>query len=112
MLAKQRAIKSQQRRYPGNFVLTYVEGDGREFDYGIDYTECANCKFLRVENAFELAPYACATDKPISELLGWGLTRLRTIAEGFPTCSFRFKKGGATNVPIPQSLLTPLVTKA
>jgi hypothetical protein len=107
-LAKKRAIKSQQRIYPGNFVLTYVEGDGREFDYGIDYTECANCKFLRAENAFELAPYACATDKPISELLGWGLTRPKTIAEGYPICSFRFKKGGKTNVPIPQSLLAPL----
>jgi len=107
-LAKKRAIKSQQRIYPGNFVLTYVEGDGREFDYGIDYTECANCKFLRAENAFELAPYACATDKPISELLGWGLTRPKTIAEGYPICSFRFKKGGKTNVHIPQSLLAPL----
>ena len=103
-LAKERAIKSQQRLYPGNFVATYVEGDGREFDYGIDYTECANCKFLRAENAFELAPYVCATDKPISELLGWGLSRPKTIAEGFPTCSFRFKRGGATNVPIPSSL--------
>jgi hypothetical protein len=111
-LAKKRSIKSQQHIYPGNFVLTYVEGDGREFDYGIDYTECANCKFLRAENAFELAPYVCATDKPISELLGWGLTRPKTIAEGSPTCSFRFKKGGATNVPIPQSLLTPLGIKA
>ena len=103
-LAKKRAIKSQQRIYPGNFVPTYVEGDGREFDYGIDYTECANCKFLQAENAFELAPYACATDKPISELMGWGLTRTMTLAEGFPKCDFRFKKGGKTNVPIPQSL--------
>ena len=103
-LLKIRATKSHQRRYPGDFVLNYVEGDGREFDYGIDYTECANCKFLQAENAFELAPYACATDKPISELLGWGLTRPKTIAEGFPVCSFRFKKGGTTHVPIPQSL--------
>jgi hypothetical protein len=105
------ALRSQQRRYPGGFVLTYVEGDGREFDYGIDYSECANCKFLQAENAFELAPYVCATDKPISELMGWGLTRPKTIADGFQTCGFRFKKGGPTNVPIPHSLLTPLGTK-
>ena len=111
-LAKNRAIKSQRRIYPGNFVLTYVEGDGREFDYGVDYSECANCKFLQAENAFELAPYVCATDKPISELMGWGLSRPRTIAEGFPICGFRFKKSGVTNVPIPQALLTPLGTKA
>jgi len=103
-LLKRGALKSQQRRYPGSFVLSYVEGDGREFDYGVDYTECAHCKFLRVENAFELVPYVCATDKPISELIGWGLTRPKTIADGFPICGFRFTKGGATNVPVPQSL--------
>jgi len=103
-LIKKGALKSQQRRYPGSFVMSYVEGDGREFDYGVDYTECAHCKFLRAENAFELAPYVCATDKPVSELIGWGLTRPKTIADGFPICGFRFKKGGATNVPFPKSL--------
>jgi len=110
-LAKKGALKTQQRRYPAHFVMNYVEGDGREFDYGIDYIECANCKFLQAENAFEITPYVCATDKPTSELMGWGLTRPKTIADGFPICGFRFKKGGATNVPIPQSLLTPLETK-
>ena len=103
-LAKKRAIKSQQRMYPAHFVENYVEGDGREFDYGIDYIECANCKFLQAENAFEIAPYVCATDKPTSELWGWGLYRTTTIADGSPICKFRFKKGGATNVPVPKSL--------
>jgi hypothetical protein len=105
-LLKRRATKSQRRRYPGDFVMNYVEGDGREFDYGVDYIECANCKFLQAENALELAPYACATDRPISELAGWRLTRTMTIAEGFPRCDFRFKKGGKTRVPIPPSLQT------
>ena len=111
-LSKKRAIKTQQRIYPAHFVMIYVESDGQEFDYGVDYIECANCKFLHAENAFEIAPYVCATDKPISELVGWGLYRTTTIADGPPICKFRFKKDGATNVPIPQSLLTPLGTKA
>ena len=110
-LAKKRALKSQQRRYPAHFVMNYVEGDGQEFDYGIDYIECANCKFLQAENAFEIASYVCATDKPISELMGWGLYRTTTIADGSPIGKFRFNKGGATNVPIPQALLVPLGTK-
>jgi predicted ArsR family transcriptional regulator len=103
-LAKKRAIRSQQRIYPANFVMEFVEGDGQEFDYGVDYIECANCKFLQAEHAFEIAPYVCATDKPISELMGWGLYRTTTIADGSPTCEFRFKKGGMTKVVIPQSL--------
>jgi hypothetical protein len=109
---KKRTIKSQQRIYPADFVMNYVEGDGQEFDYGVDYIECANRKFLQAENAFEIAPYLCATDKPISELMGWGLYRRTTIADGSPICKFRFKKGGKTQVVIPQSLLTPLGTKA
>ena len=111
-LLKRRATRSQRGRYPGDSIINYVEGDGREFDYGVDYIECANCKFLRAENAFELAPYACATDKPISELMGWGLTRTMTIAEGFPKCDFRFKKGGRTRVAIPHSLQSPLGTES
>jgi hypothetical protein len=107
---RKQTLRRQKRPYPGGSVMVYVPGDGQEFDYGIDYTECAVCKFLQAENAFELAPYSCAIDKPVSELLGWGLTRTETIAAGFPTCSFRFKKGGATNVPIPQALLAPLGT--
>jgi hypothetical protein len=101
---RKREISSQQRAYPGDFVLNYVEGNGRDFDYGVDYIECANCKFLQTENAFELAPYVCATDKPTSELMGWGLARTMTIAEGSSKCDFRFKKGGNTRVAVPQSL--------
>ena len=111
-LVKKRAINSQQRIYPADFVMNYVEGDGQEFDYGVDYIECANCKFLQAENAFEIAPYLCATDKPISELMGWGLYRRTTIADGSPICKFRFKKHGKTQVVIPQSLQVPLGTKA
>lgn len=97
-------LRTQRVKYPGESVLHYIKGDGQEFDYGVDYTECAVCKFLQTENAFELAPYACAIDKPVSELMGWGLTRIKTIADGFPRCEFRFKRGGETRVPIPQSL--------
>jgi hypothetical protein len=101
---KKRALHSQQRDYPGNFVLDFVEGDGLEFDYGVDYSECASCKFLKSEGSLELAPYICAVDKPASELLGWGLSRTQTLAEGADKCDFRFMKGGKTQIVLPQSL--------
>jgi predicted ArsR family transcriptional regulator len=86
--------------------MNYVDGDGWEFDYGVDYIECASCKFLEAEGALELAPYVCAVDKPASELLGWGLTRTMTLADGADKCDFRFKKGGPTHIDLPQSLQT------
>jgi hypothetical protein len=100
-----RATESLQSKFPGDYLLTYVPGDGRTFDYGVDYIECASCKLLHAENTPELAPYVCATDKPTSELLGWGLIRTMTLAEGSAKCDFRFKKGGTTRVEIPQSLV-------
>jgi len=38
---KKMATESQKRRYSGDWVFTFIEGDGKEFDFGIDYTECA-----------------------------------------------------------------------
>ena len=105
---KKRAATSQLRKYPADFVFSYVEGDGDAFDYGIDYTECANCKFLKEQGAMELAPYACAVDIAASELMGWGLTRTMTLAEGYEKCDFRFKKRGATKVTLPESLTRTL----
>ena len=101
---RRRAEDSHLRKYPGNFVLNYVEGYGQKFDYGVDYVECANCKFLEAERAFELAPYICAIDKTASELLGWGLSRTMTLADGYPKCDFRFKKGRETSIALPLSL--------
>jgi hypothetical protein len=95
---RKRAAESQDRQYPGGYVFTYVAGNGRDFDWGIDYAECSSCKLLKAQDAMELAPYVCAVDKISSELLGWGLTRTMTLAEGFEKCDFRFKKGGQTRV--------------
>ncbi|MEJ2559208.1 MAG: L-2-amino-thiazoline-4-carboxylic acid hydrolase [Anaerolineae bacterium] len=101
---QKRAASSQARKYSGGYVLAYVEGDGQDFDYGIDYIECASCKFLNDQGATELGPYVCAVDKVASEMLGWGLRRTMTLAEGGERCDFRFKKGRKTCVTIPQSL--------
>jgi hypothetical protein len=94
----------KNREYSGDYVLNYVAGE-QDFDWGVDYIECASCKFLDKQDAAELKPYVCAVDKVASEMLGWGLRRTMTLAEGDERCDFRFKKGGETSVSIPQSLM-------
>jgi len=101
---KKRARASHQRRLPGDYVYNYVDGDGRAFDYGVDYVECASLKFLQAQGAPELAPYLCAADHIYSELMGWGLKRTQTLAEGAGCCDFRFKRGGKTDVALPPGL--------
>jgi hypothetical protein len=55
------------------WVLTYIWGDGKEFDYGYDITECGICKFLHDQHADELVPFLCLVDFPLSKAFGRGL---------------------------------------
>jgi len=88
------ALKSQERQHPGDWVYTFVDGDGETFDYGMDFTECAIRKFFHVQCADELTPYMCALDYPMSEAYGQGMMRTQTLAEGGEKCDFRYKWAG------------------
>ncbi|MBN1875521.1 MAG: L-2-amino-thiazoline-4-carboxylic acid hydrolase [Anaerolineae bacterium] len=92
------AIESQQRRYPGDWVCIFVEGDGETFDYGLDITECGICKFYHAQGADELSPYMCLSDCVVSRAFDRGLVRYKTIAEGAGICDFRYKRGRETFV--------------
>ncbi len=107
----QRAIESHQRKFPDGYVYDFIEGDGQAFDYGVDYLECASCKFLGRQGAPELAPYLCPVDILYSEALGWGLTRTMTLAGGAEKCDFRFKQGGPTNVAVPDEM-QPIIARS
>jgi len=88
--------KAPEQTYPGGWVGTFIEGDGEEFDVGIDWTECGACKFLHAHDADELAPYLCRADFVHSKVYRWGLQRTMTLAEGHEKCDFRFKPGRET----------------
>jgi hypothetical protein len=92
------AAVSQERRYPEDWVCTFVEGDGETFDYGLDVTECGICKFYHAHGADELAPYMCLSDYVVGRAFGRGLVRYKTIAEGAEVCDFRYKQGRETFV--------------
>jgi len=95
---REQAARSQQRQYPGDWVFTYVEGDGVEFDYGLDFSECGICKLYHAYGADELTPYMCLSDEVVSRAFDRGLVRYKTIAEGDGTCDFRYKRGRETFV--------------
>jgi len=77
--------------YPGDWKMKFVEGDGVNFDFGVDYTECGVVKFFKAHNAFALAKYMCLGDFPISRSIGSGLVRTTTLGSGGSKCDFRFK---------------------
>lgn len=93
---KKQTEKSLLREYPEDFVTEFVEGDGENFDFGLDVIECAICKFYKKQDAEKYLPYLCPGDYAMFRALGIGLTRTQTIGNGAPKCDFRFKKGGET----------------
>ena len=90
---KRISAELHKREYPQNSVMTVIEGDGKEFDFGVDYTECSTHKFYHTQGADELTPFICLTDFPLSKAVGSGLSRTKTLAECGEKCDFRFKRG-------------------
>ena len=90
------ARKSQEKRYRGDWVWEFVEGDGVQFDYGRDFLECGTQKLYHAYQADEFLPYYCYLDIVTERTPGWGFNRTQTLAQGYPRCDFRWKKGGST----------------
>jgi hypothetical protein len=93
--SKAASARTQARRHPGDWVRVHVDGDGKTFAWGTDYLECGIVKFLRSQDADELAPYLCLSDFAMFGAMGIELKRTMTLANGDPKCDFRFRKGAS-----------------
>jgi len=87
------AENTQLRKYPENWVAEFIKGNGKNFDFGYNYTECGLCKFFHHHNTPELAPYVCLNDFLRSKRLNTGLHRTETLGQGDAVCNFRYKYG-------------------
>ncbi len=88
---KKQAIESQKKEFADNFVAFIVDGDGIEYDWGIDFTECAISKFYKRHNAISVLSHICKLDYYLSEAFGLGMIRTKTIADGDEKCNTRLK---------------------
>ncbi|MBN2224470.1 MAG: L-2-amino-thiazoline-4-carboxylic acid hydrolase [Deltaproteobacteria bacterium] len=95
------AVESKLKEYPGNWVMEYVAGDGVNFDFGYNCTQCAILMFFQKMGAEKYVPYLCATDYGASRGVGTGLQRTMTLALGGECCDFRFKKNGPVRSGLP-----------
>jgi L-2-amino-thiazoline-4-carboxylic acid hydrolase-like protein len=90
---EKQSLESQKREYPGNFVAHMVyPDDHREFDWGIDFTECAIYSLYKAQDACEFLPYVCRLDEITSEAFGLGMERTSTLSGGADRCNPRLKR--------------------
>ena len=79
--------------YEWDWKVDFIEGDGVDFDYGLDYRTCPCFEFFKAQKAKELAPFFCLLDFPEARQLKSGFFRTKTLAQGDDRCDFRYKKG-------------------
>jgi len=85
-----------QKKYSDDFVMEFVEGDGKTFDYGYKFTECGIYKVFKKLGAEKYVPILCLGDFAQANVYGFGFTRTQTIGNGDPICDHRFLKSGKT----------------
>lgn len=99
------ARRSQARRYPGDNVTSWVDGDGKSFDWGADTTECSIVKYHHAHGADELTPYVCELDYVVAEKMGYELWRTKTLSWGCDGCDHRFVLGRSTTASWPPAFV-------
>ncbi len=93
---RKRAEWSRGHHRPYSWTEEFVQGDGKAFDWGVDFTQCGIVEFFRDQGADEFTRYMCLIDFATSKRFGLGLERTMTLAEGREKCDPRLKGGRET----------------
>ncbi|MFX1489814.1 MAG: L-2-amino-thiazoline-4-carboxylic acid hydrolase [Promethearchaeota archaeon] len=84
------------RNYPDDWVGDYVEGDGKTFEWGFNFHECAFHKVFKRLDAEKYVPFFCLADFSEANILGFGFSRTQTLGFGAPMCDHRYVKNCKT----------------
>jgi hypothetical protein len=90
---KKGAEWSQKRIYPMDWVYEFIDGEGEDFEYGINMKECGLLKYWNNLGLEEYVPYLCLTDWVLWDILNVKTTRTTTLANGGDVCDYRYYKG-------------------
>ncbi|MHA2128271.1 MAG: L-2-amino-thiazoline-4-carboxylic acid hydrolase [Promethearchaeota archaeon] len=96
-LFKKYCINSLKKDYPDDWVMEFVEGDGMNFDYGFNISECGILKAYKKLGAEKYVPFLCLYDLAMAHTMGFGLNRTQTLANGAPKCDHRYLRSGKTS---------------
>lgn len=63
-------------------MVDFIPGKIREFDFGIDFSKCALCKFYDKAGSRDFATIHCAVDFPMSGAFESGFSHKTAISQG------------------------------
>jgi hypothetical protein len=95
------ALKTKFRFYPDNYIMTFRKGDGTDFDWGLDYRQCANCAlYIDKYNLADLLFHmVCKMDYVAGKALYAGYHRTTELSTGGRKCDLRWKQGVESIIP-------------
>ena len=94
--AKKQCEISKLRNYPDDWVMDYVEGDGKTFEWGFNFHECGIHKVCKTLDAEKFVPFFCLADFSEANILGFGFSRTQTLGFGANMCDHRYVKNYKT----------------
>jgi hypothetical protein len=95
-----KAAESQLRIYPEAHVFSFVKGNGIDFDWGLDYSQCPSVIMFGRHGAADLVyPLVCTMDDVAGFAMKTGYHRTTEIARGGTICDLRWTKGVASTIP-------------
>jgi hypothetical protein len=89
-MAKKLCEVSQKRNYSDDWVMDYVEGDGKSFEWGFNFYQCGIHNVYKRLGAEKYVPFVCLSDFSEANVLGFGFTRTQTLGYGAPICDHRY----------------------
>ena len=95
------AFKTKLRFYPDNYIMTFRKGFGIDFDWGLDYRQCANCALYidKYNEADLLFLMVCKMDYVAGKALYAGYHRTTELSTGGRKCDLRWKQGVESIIP-------------
>ncbi|MBW1813983.1 MAG: L-2-amino-thiazoline-4-carboxylic acid hydrolase [Deltaproteobacteria bacterium] len=99
---KKQAAQSQKLQYSEDWVYTFVDSKGKDFDSGLDFSECAVIKLYDKMGLQDLKPYCNFFDVIMGKHMNMGCIIGPHLGSGGEICSFRYQRGRPT--PIPEKL--------
>ncbi len=88
--------ETKKKLYPDDWVMDFVEGDGENFEWGWNISECGVLKAYKKLGDEKYIPFLCLADYYEAEGLGFGFSRDQTLGFGAPLCTHRFVKNYKT----------------
>lgn len=88
--------KSQERMFPGDWVLEFIDGEGQPFTYGFNFAQCGSNELAKKLGMEKYMPFICLADFAEATAGGFGFTRTQTLGNGAPMCDHRYIQGNST----------------